>query len=255
MAYQPLKPSDITVKTGGHIIQVFGLGGAGKSTFAIMSGDVAPQLFYARFDTRDSSRLLSKYNGALLYEEYFPPQTTKNGAVQQIHRYKQFLAFATKEGEGVFVEENAAAKWDMYQTAFLPDEEKVAPKEYAMGNSQMREDYDKLEDSRLWSILTAPAVPQWGMVSNAAGTKSSLGDTGQCAPAGWKFLRDPYDYHTIATIYLFNTGTILAVPPVPQERVLGGKFMGLIKAAKLMPPNVGVMLDNPTMKSVVEAVL
>lgn len=249
--YQPLKPSDITVKTGGHITQVWGLGGSGKSTFGIMSGDVAPQLFYARFDTRDASHLLKDYNGSLLYDEYFPSQTTKAGAVAQVRRFKQFLKFAASEGAGVFVEDNAAAKWDLYKIAFLPDADKVAPKEFAEGNNQMREDYGVIDESTLQAVITTPAVPSWGMVSNAAGTKSSLGDTGLYIPDGWKHI----DYHTTTSLYLFRTGKIRAVPPIPPEAPVAGEFKALIVEAKLRPQVVGVMLDNPTMKSVVEAVL
>jgi len=245
------KPEEIKPTTGGRIILAWGLGGAGKTTLGVESADVSQPLYYARFDTRNSDHMLASYKGKALYSEYFPPQTDSAMASFQMNRYKQFISMAKANGDGVFIEDNMATKWDMYKIACLPaGTAKPSPKDYAIGNNAMREDYGALEESQLWTVVTTPAVPLWDMVPNPNTGKNSLQDTGLYQPDGWKH----FDYHSVASVYLFRTGKLMAVPMVPQEALSSGTFKALITESKLRPTVVGGILDEPRLADVIKAV-
>lgn len=242
-------PNELSKTNGGRIILLWGLGGAGKTSTAIESADVAEPLFYARFDTRNADHLLAKYKGKALYTEYFPPQTNDAMAKFQVDKYKQFIQFAKQQGQGVFVEDNMAAKWDLYKQAYLPDG-KPSPKDYGTSNNSMREDYATLEESGLWTVVTTPAVPLWDMQWNATGTKQTLQDTGLYQPDGWKH----FDFHAVASVYMFRTGKIMSVPMVPSESLTSGSFKALIAEAKLRPAVIGGIIDDPTLAGLIKAV-
>ena len=146
-AYQPtpITPSSIEVKTGGYIFLVSGLGGVGKTSFAINSHGVDVPLYFANFD-RDASHLLSKYEGDLMYLETYRRADSKPGALGELKRFRQFVDFARQEKQGVFVIDNAAAMWNIISKAFLPDEDRPAPKEYADANGFMRSLLLDMED-------------------------------------------------------------------------------------------------------------
>ena len=243
MAYQPtpITPSKLEVKTGGYIFLVSGLGGVGKTSFAINSQAVDVPLYFANFD-RDASHLLAKYKGDLMYLETFRRADTKPGALGELKRFRQFVDFARQEKQGVFIIDNVAAAWNIISKAYLPDEDRPAPKEYADANGFMRSLLLDMEDSNLTTVLTAPVREQWISASKT---------NGLVEPDVWKHLQ----FHSVAEIYLFRTGKVTAIAPIPTEELTQGQYKGLIMEAKLLPVVIGTVLDNPTMSSVVEAVL
>ena len=242
MPYQPvpLIPSEIKVKSGGYIYFLTGLGGVGKTTVAILgSQEIDVPLYYANFD-RDASHILAKYKGELLYTETFRRADTKAGALREIGRFRQFVDFARREKQGVFVLENIAAEWNIVSKAFLPDEDRPAPKEYADANGFQRSIILDLEDSGLTTVITGPVKEQWLSASKTSGLVE---------PDVWKHLQ----FHAVTEVYLFRTGKITAVPPVPTEALTCGDFKALIMEAKMNPIVIGTVLDNPILKDIIAA--
>ena len=234
----PVLPNEIITKKGGFIFLVAGLSGVGKSTFTINSHEIDQPLYYANFD-RDASRILSQYKGDLIYTENFRVADTKIGAGNEIRKLQQFVSFACGEKQGVFVLDNIAACWNIISKAFLPDEDRPAPKEYSDANGCLRTILLTLEDSGLTTILTSPVKEQWVSASKTSGLLE---------PDVWKHLQ----FHAVTEVYLFRTGKMTAVAPFPVETPTMGVFKGLIMEAKLQPSAIGVIIDNPTMKDITD---
>src|SRR3990167_5685014 len=237
MPYQlkPIKPSEIEAKSGGRIHLVYGWGGAGKTSFAIASEDVAKKLFYANFDVRDSSHLLQKYKGEAVYMDQFRA-TTKEGALAMVGRFQEILRAAIQQGEGVFVVDNFANMWDLVKLAYLPANPngKSMPKEFAEANNVLRGVFSDIEASKLVGVFTCPASELW------VGAQQK---TDYIIPDAWGHL----EFYIATISYLFAAaeprGVLHPAGGAPVEGPLHGAYKLIIWKNKIKLVSQGIIID------------
>lgn len=241
MKFIPTTATDLVIPSGGVTTLVYGFRGTGKTTFLVDTADVAQPLFFAGFD-RSAERHLAKYQGKEFYREYFKPQQTQAGAEAEWRRFRSFVDFAIRHESGVFAIDNQLGMHELARKTFLPDklkEDKIYPKEFGDVNSGERGVFKDLEDSGLYTVVSATAAEIWqGMATGS----------GKFDYEGWKYL----DSHCINVVRIYVVGKPIGSDLQPRENSSKLVYQGWIEDAKFNPPVCGAVITNPRLSDVLK---
>lgn len=247
--YQPkvVRPADTTIKQGGSAILVFGLEGSGKSQFGIDTHDVAPHLVYLNFD-RDVSHLLAKYKGEDYVYEKINHAEEREIAAARCRKIEDVVDWAVRAKEPLVLCIDNVVNWrSLASAAFLPADKEPIPRDYENVNSYLRRCVLKLEQSNVWTVLTAPAGPKW--VGEQKKAQEVRGED-LLESKAW----EGFDFCVVAKLYLYNVGARKLVRPVPTEEVSKPEFKAQIVTAKLKPKVQGMIVEQPRLKEVWEVI-
>lgn len=246
MLIKPISPADITPRTEGSSTLVWGLEGSGKSHFAIHTAELASTILYLNFD-RDVSHLLSKFKGEEVLHEKFVVGTQAQ-AIRDCARIEELVRWAVRKGNCIVVFDNVQNWRSLSNTAHLPNEDRIIPRHYELSNNHQRTVALLLEENttNVHTIFTVPAGPKW------IGQKTKITDeySGQdlLEAKSWEGL----DFAVQTSIYLFNQGHSKMTVPIPTEELAEVDWKALIVTAKLRPIVQGLIVDNPTLGSILE---
>ena len=231
--YQPGQLPDIPMR---GIIMAYGFGGAGKTSL-IMSGEaVAAPVFHANFDRR-ADHLLRTLKQPFYAAQFTPPSSGRE-ATAILSDLETLLETACIEKHGIFGIDGFHTMWDTAVMALVDTNDRNLQR-FAPANNFMRGYLQRLENSGLWTIITAPAKQMWGDFKPP-----------RFMPDCWVH----YEYPTIATLRLYVEGEPRGTVETPIEDSWVGRYRCQVERAKLRPKSQGIVVDEPTLTKVLEVI-
>jgi len=245
MAYKMYKQGETPAAKTGGIILVYGFPGVGKTSLGINAADVAQPLFYINCD-RSAAHLLKNYKGEKYYYSELVTSDVHAVAKASLADATEMRNLAVNAQHGVFLIDNFSAFWDLVKMGTLvKDESGALPKDYAPANAWIRDYLISLERSGCWVVITAPAKKIWF----GAKTDSVAGKEFYEAE-GWKHI----DYHLIGEVWLYCDTKPRGANPVPTpDNLFTYTYKGQIVYAKKRPVIEGLVVDNPTLGTILKA--
>jgi hypothetical protein len=237
------QPGETPPKAMGGIILLFGAENVGKSRLPILSEDVHPKLSFLNFD-RDASHLLAQRKQSYSYAAYSARDRAEAQVV--LNNIDFDVAQAIKAPvdangvRGVFAIDNGDKFWRIVKLAKLPEgDDDPPPKAYDDANTYIDDTLFKLERSGLWVIVTAPASEIW--------TRERAG-SGEFAAKGWRGLKG----HIIVEGYMYLNTKARGTMAVPLANTFNYTYNLYIRTAKKRPLVEGSVLENPTLRALLE---
>jgi hypothetical protein len=219
------------------IILAYGFGGSGKTSLLMSGEEVAAPVFHANFDRR-ADHLLRGLKQPFYAAQFTPPSTSREaGAI--LNDLESLLETALIEKTGVFGIDGFHTMWDTAVMALVDPNERSGLSRYAPANNWMKGYLTRLENSGLWTVITAPAKQMWGDYKPP-----------RFMPDCWVH----YEYSVLAEVRMYVEGEPRGTVENPVEDSWLGNYKAQIAKSKLRPKSQGVVIDKPTLAKVLEVI-